>query len=123
MDLTRDYVRNWRGIDQWQWYTAPHHAHVWQHMIRRANHRDAFWRGIPIKRGQFITSQRILAGECGVSHKVIRTVLQHLSLSGEITQKRAQVEAHDGARAGTIITICQYETYQSTEEGGATYWG
>ena len=104
MDLTRGYVRNWRGIDQWQWYTAPHHAHVFQHMIRRANHRDGFWRGIDITRGQFITSQGVLGAECGVGRQTIRTILTNLKGTGEVCVVPT--------RCGSLITICNYETYQ-----------
>jgi hypothetical protein len=112
MNISRGYVKNWRSIDQWQWYTAPHHAHVFQHIIRKANHKDGFWRGIPLARGQYITSQEALGEECGVSRKTIRMVVTHLSLSGEIRCERANI----GANSGTIITVCNYETYQSSCE-------
>lgn len=119
MDTGRGYVRNWRCIDHWQWYTVPHHAHVFQHIIRKANHKDGFHHGVEIKRGQLLTAGRVLAVECGVTHKVIRTVLRNLSLSGDIVQKRA----HDGARAGTLITVANYGTYQYPTDTEGTLEG
>ncbi len=109
MDKTRGYVRNWRAIEEWQWYTAPNHAHVFQHLIRKANHKDGYWQGIEIMRGQCITSQETLAIECGVTRKSIRTILHNLSATGEIVIKRA----NERANSGSIISICNYDSYQS----------
>jgi hypothetical protein len=55
-----------------------------------------------------LTTQRSLAGETGVGRQTVRTVLAHLVESQEITQESTQV--------GTLITIVNYETYQSDRE-------
>lgn len=105
MDLSEGYVKNWRCIEKWEWYTAPDHAHLFQHLIRRANHADGSWRGITIRRGQLFTGRHALSKQTGISGKSIRTILKHLKRSNEL--------AIESAKRGSLITILNYEIYQS----------
>lgn len=82
---------------------------VW--CLLKANPSPERWKGIEIKAGQFVTSLSRSVAETGLSQKTIRNALRKLEKMGElVTQK---------SRAYTIITICNYESYQgdTTDEG------
>lgn len=82
---------------------------VW--CLLKANPSPNRWQGIEIQAGQFVTSLSRLVAETGLSQKTIRNALRKLEKMGElVTQK---------SRAYTIITICNYESYQgdTTDEG------
>jgi hypothetical protein len=106
--LDRGYVKNWRKIKDEPWYTQPLTAHLAQHLIREANHKDKkiIWnrREITVKRGQLITGRDRLSHETGLSHQNIRTSLEILKNSEFLTIK--------STNKFSIITICNYGKYQ-----------
>jgi hypothetical protein len=65
---------------------------------------DGSWRGIKIKRGQYMTSVAKLSGNTGLTVSQIRTCLNKLQVTGEITSEVTSLN--------TLITICKYDTYQ-----------
>jgi biotin operon repressor len=102
------WVKNYRKIDDWEWYTTPNMAHIYQHLIRRANHQDGKWRGVDIKKGQLVTGRLAIAEQTGVSQQSVRTCLKRLEDTGEIIVK--------STNKFSIITISKYEEYQSEEK-------
>jgi hypothetical protein len=103
----RGWIKSYRSMEHWEWYTKPFHAHVFQHLLRRANHKQKRWRGNLINRGQLITSIEHLSNETGVSVQSVRTVLKNLKSTNEITTK--------GTNQNTTITICNYDSYQDDD--------
>lgn len=108
--MSDGWVRNWRKIEEWEWYTKPNMAHLFQHLIRRANHRRKAWQGKVLEPGQLIMSQENLSLETGLSRQTVRTGLNHLKSTGEITIQ--------STNAYTLITICKYNTYQAYGDTG-----
>jgi biotin operon repressor len=102
------WVKNYRKIEDWEWYTTPNMAHIYQHLIRRANHQDGKWRGVDIKKGQLVTGRLAIAEQTGVSQQSVRTCLKRLEDTGEIIVK--------STNKFSIITISKYEEYQSEEK-------
>lgn len=84
---------------------------VFMWCLLKANPSPERWKGIELQAGQFVTSLSRLEHEMRLSQKTIRNALRKLEKMGElVTQK---------GRAYTIITICNYESYQgdTTDEG------
>jgi hypothetical protein len=86
------------------------------HCLLKANHTDKNWRGIEVKRGQFITSHDTLSKELKLSIKQIRTSITKLKRTGEV--------AGQSSSQHTVLTIKNYEEYQargkpSADEGQA----
>lgn len=102
------WVRFHRKITQWEWYTEPNVFRVFFHLIVLANHKDNTWRGIEVKRGQLITSYSKLAVELELSVQQIRTVLDKLELTHEITRQSTSKY--------TVVTIENYNEYQNKEQ-------
>lgn len=104
------WVKIYRSILTWEWYSDINVRVLFIHLLLKANHAPKSWRGIEIQAGQLVTSLSRLEQETGLSQKKIRNALKKLEKTGElVTQK---------GRAYTVITICNYASYQgcTTEE-------
>ncbi len=97
-----------RKITQWEWYTDANVMRLFVHLLLIASHKDYQWRGIEIKRGQVMTGRKVLASETGMSEQEIRTALNKLKSTKEITIRATSKYS--------IITICNYSTYQDIKE-------
>ena len=105
------YIKLYRQIMKWEWYDDANTFRLFIHLLLKANYEDAQWRGLTIKRGQLFTSIGHLSHELKISNKAIRIALDKLIKTKEVASK--------GASNGTMITICKYDSYQSSfnEEG------
>lgn len=105
---------NWIKIDRkivnWEWYSDIKVTKLWLHILVKANYKDNTWRGITIKRGQLLTSREKLAVGAGISVSAVRRCLNSLQSTNEITIKTTNNY--------TLITICNYDSYQNIEEFG-----
>ena len=106
------HIKLHRALTEWGWYKDLPTCKLWLHVLLRANYKDCEWQGIEIPRGVFATSYAALSSESGLSVQQVRTALGKLKKTGEIT-----VETN---RHYTVITVCKYDEYQSTERDEAT---
>lgn len=88
----------------WEWYSDTNVVRIFLHCLLKANYQDRQWKGMTIERGQFVTGREILAKETGLTIQQVRTALDKLKSTGEITIKVTNKYS--------IITVCNYETYQ-----------
>lgn len=104
----KGWVKNYRQVVEWGWYRTPHMFHLFSHLIMKANWEDKQWQDITVKRGQFVTSLASLSKDTGISTQSIRTCLERLKSTGEITDI--------STNKYRIITIIKYDSYQSPDE-------
>ena len=100
------YIKLYRQVMKWEWYDDANTFRLFIHLLLKANYEDAQWRGLKIKRGQLFTSIGHLSHELKISNKAIRIALDKLINTKEV--------ASEGASNGTMITICKYDSYQSS---------
>lgn len=101
------WVKIHRRLQLWEWYTDSAMVHLFLHLLLSANREAGNWRGIPVKRGQLITGRKSLSKETGISERTIRTCLKRLKSTSELTIETTNLYS--------IITICNYDEYQSRE--------
>ena len=82
--------------------------HLFLHLLIKANFTDKEWRGIKIKRGQFLTGRKKLSEETGLTEMQVRTALNHLKISNDITIETT--------KQYSIITIKNYDDYQHNDQ-------
>ncbi len=99
------YIREHRSLLDWEWFKDPFTAHLWEYLRLSANWRDAAYKGHSVNRGQLVVSYASMAEDTGMSVQNVRTAINHLKKTGEITVK--------AYRGFSIITITNYEKYQS----------
>lgn len=79
-------------------------AHLFQHLIREANHAPLEWEGRIIERGQVVVGRKSLSLETGLTEQQIRTCIKRLKSTSEITSISTS--------KFSVITIDKYEQYQ-----------
>ena len=105
---THGFIRLYRDITDWGWYTEPNTLRVHLHCLLKANYTEKEWRGLKIPVGSFVTSYANLSKELKLSVRVIRTALEHLKLTHELTCK--------GYSQYSVITVNNYTLYQTTDK-------
>lgn len=101
------WIKLHRSIVDWEWYDDTNAKVLFIHCILMANFRDTKWRGIDVKRGSFVTSFKNLANQTHMSEQSVRTSLEKLKKSDNITVK--------STNRLTIITVSNYDSYQQYE--------
>lgn len=103
-NIITGYIRLYRSFIKWEWFDVPNMVTVFIYCLLKANHKDKDWRGITIKRGQFITSYETISKDTRLSVRSIRTCIKKLILTQELTKQ--------STNRFTILTICKYDAYQ-----------
>lgn len=98
------WIKLHRDILKWEWYDDVPTKTLFLHLLLVANHEPQNWRGTVIDRGQVLTSRRKLARETKLSEQQIRTCLERLKSTHEVTLESTQ--------RNTVVSICKYEDYQ-----------
>lgn len=102
------WIKLHRSILEWEWYNDNNTKIVFLHLLLTANHKEKKWQGITIKRGQKLTSLQHLAEETNLSMQQVRTALDKLKSTNEITTK--------STNKNTLITVEKYSNYQDKDE-------
>ena len=98
------WIKIHRQILEWEWYSDNNSFRVFLHLLLKANHKQKRYKGLELKIGTIITSRDILAIETGLSVQQIRTALDKLKSTNEVTIKTSS--------QGTIIEVVNYAKYQ-----------
>jgi len=98
------WIKLHRQIIEWEWFSDTNTFRVFLQLLLKANHKEKKYRGMVLKVGTIITSREILALETRLSVQQIRTALDKLKSTNEITIKTSS--------QGTIIEVVNYAKYQ-----------
>ena len=102
------YIKLYRKITDWEWYTDINTKVLFIHILLRASATGRRFRGEEVPIGSFTTSIEILASETGLSSRQVRTALDKLKKTGEITVKTTN--------QFTQILVIKWGDYQSFVE-------
>ena len=106
--INNGYIKVYRDMRLWEWYKHPYISRLFMHFLLCANHKDNKWQGKTIKAGSFITSRQKLAQELNLSEQKIRTGINKLKSTNEITSST------NGQY--TVITINNWNLYQTNNQ-------
>ena len=81
------YVCTYRKILDWEWFKDSHTFHVFMFLILNANWTTAKWKGVELQPGQLITSVNSICAGTGTTPRSVRTCLNRLISTNEITIK------------------------------------
>ncbi len=102
------YIKLFRQLKEWEWYANSNVKALFLHCLLSANFKSKKWEGKVIERGQFVTSLSHLADDLGLSVQNIRTCIQKLEKTGELTKVATSTY--------TVITVCKFDSYQCFED-------
>lgn len=106
------FIKLDRNIQNWRWYQNPNTFRVFIHCLLNANISSNPFEGIIINRGEFPTSYEKIGNTLNLSIQQVRTAINHLKSTGEITTKIY--------KKFQVITIVNYAYYQDTSTGKST---
>jgi hypothetical protein len=102
--MNNGFIQLHRALLEWEWWSKPITLKVFLYCLLKANHKDKNYQGKLIKRGSFLTGRELIAKDCNVSVQQIRTALNHLKSTNELTIK--------SSGQGTVIQVVKYCNYQ-----------
>jgi hypothetical protein len=98
------WIKLHRSILDWEWYDDTNAVRLFLHLLLTVNYEPKNWRGIAINSGQIITSHENLGKQCGLGVQQIRTAINKLKSTGELTSQ--------STNNYTLITITNWQKYQ-----------
>lgn len=69
----------------WEWWDDQNTRMLWLTILLSVNHEPKRWHGITVDAGEMITSYAALAQKSGLSYQSVRTSLEHLISTHEVT--------------------------------------
>jgi len=98
------WIKLHRRFLEWGWYKDINTKVVFIHLLLSANHTECEFEGITIKPGQVAIGRKSLAEAVGLSERQVRTALEHLKSTNEITTW--------STNKFTVVTIERWGMYQ-----------
>ena len=102
--MQNGYIKLYRKMTEWEWYTDIPVRILFEHCLLKANHKSNKWRGQVIEAGSFITSYEKLSSETGLTVQQVRTALKKLKSTSELT--------YTSTSQYSIISIKNWVDYQ-----------
>lgn len=103
--MNEGYIKLFRQMTAWEWYLDTNVKCLFIHCLLKANWEDKKFKGKVIPRGSFLTSYDKLSKELKLSEKQMRVALKKLNRTNEVASEKML--------NGTLITVLNYESYQS----------
>lgn len=110
--MKQGFIKIDRQILEWRYHDYPNMFRFWILLLLKANWKPAYFKGVLVDRGSFITSARNLAKESHLSVNTVRRLLQLLENEHQITRTVTQ--------SWTLISIVNYAKYQDIDENDGT---
>ena len=106
--MKKGFVKIYREYDERKWASDPVTLSTFIHCLWMARYEEGIYNGKIIPRGSFMISISKFAEKIGASQKAIRGAIERLT--------KDKVLVTRGANDGTMITICNYDSYYVSEE-------
>lgn len=101
------YIKLYRSMLDWEWFTDKNTLLVFIYILLNANWEDSRYRGHEIPKGSLVTGVPKMAKTLNLSERNVRTALNHLKSTGEVSIKVTN--------KFSIVTIANWEKYQCNE--------
>lgn len=102
-----NYIKLYRSVLEWEWYSDINTSRLFLHMLLKVNWKEGKFQGTTVPRGSFVSSVKKLSEETELTEREIRTAISHLKSTGEVTSK--------STNKFTVFTVVNYELYQSND--------
>jgi hypothetical protein len=102
------FVKLHRKLKQWGWYSDSNTMRVFLHLLLSANFEPSDFHGTRIEVGQAAFGRKEMAGALHLTEQQVRTALEHLQSTGEITIK--------GTNRFSVATLVKWQDYQHVEK-------
>lgn len=86
--LDNGFIKIYRSLLKWEWYDDINTKTVFLHLLLTVSIEDSKWHGIDVKRGSRVASFEVLAKETKLTIRQLRTAINHLETTGEVTRQK-----------------------------------
>ncbi len=107
------WIKLHRRMLDWEWYDDPNVFRVWVHILLSVSHSPRRYRGRDIAAGSMIAGRNDLAEQVGLSVQKLRTALEKLASTGEITITPTAKYS--------IISVVKWDEYQANNQQVTSY--
>lgn len=101
------FIKLHRSMLEWEWYTDPITMRVFIHLLLNASFKESRFMGMEVHPGQVITGRKALAEQLNISEQNVRTALNRLKSTNEITIK--------STKHFSVVTIEKWAFYQAVD--------
>lgn len=100
------WVKLFRSFTKWEWWEDHNTSRLFIWLLTNVNFEEKKWKGIVVQSGQILTGRKSLSEKTGLSEQQIRTCLEKLQLTKEITIESLGFSSR--------ISIVNWEKYQTS---------
>jgi hypothetical protein len=100
------WIKLHRSILEWEWFSDHNVFRLFTFLLISVNYEEKKWRGFTVSPGELVTSLESLSKKTGLSVQSIRTSLNKLISTGELTNKNYS--------KFRVITINNFDKYQES---------
>lgn len=109
------YIKLDRKILDWEWWSDVNTYRVFTYCLIRANWKESRFKGVEVPRGAFVTSIKSLSKATNLSIQQVRTALDHLKSTGEVT-----INSHAKFSVVIVNNYIQYQDDNTIDNTQAT---
>lgn len=102
------YIKLHRSILKWEWWDDANTMRVFLWLLLNAQYENSRYHGIEVPKGSLIVGRKKLSNEVGISEQSVRTALEHLKSTNEITIK--------STNKFSLVTIVNWAKYQYRDD-------
>ena len=113
MNSLSGFIKLHRKLVAWGWYQDYVVKDVFLHLLLTANFKKTQWQGRELDEGQVVTGTQKLAEDLGFTRQQVRTALNKLKSTNEITI--------ESTNRYSIITVVNWRDYQSEAKTVTNY--
>lgn len=106
--LENGYIKIHRKLCNWRWFKDDNTFRVFMYILLQANYEPHDFENITVDRGQFVTSYPNLSFGTGLTIRQVRTAINHLISTGEVTASKYPKY--------TVYTVVNYDEYQDNRQ-------
>lgn len=113
-NFKKGYIALSRSVKRAEWGKCPIKRTLWENLLLDASYKNRIvrFKGVDweLSRGQLVTTREILASQIEIGGKPVKSTIIRRAL--EFFEKQGMI-SRVGNRLGTVITIINYDVYQS----------
>ncbi len=106
--MTKGWIKLHKSLLDWEWYDDKNATRLLVHLLLSVNYTKKRWKGIEIEAGSMVTSWENLAIGVGMSVRQVRTAMDKLVSSGEVSRK--------ATNKYQTISLIKWEKLQNNQE-------
>ena len=104
----KGYIKLNRNLVDWTWYKDINVKTLFLHCLIKAAYSDCTYKGLIIKRGQFMSTLEQLAEETGLSISQVRTAIKKLKQTNDLETT--------SSNRSTLFCVVNYDVYQNIDK-------